>query len=151
MALDTATTDAMPSNEPNPLQVATHGIAAIILANAVNLLVLAGGTSLVEYPSAFTGGQFGPLAVIPVVVTSTGAILGATIVFAFVTRYTSRPARTFTGLAIAALVASFGMFLAPTLSGAPANVLGTLAVMHVTTAIVAVWTLRRTIRETGAK
>lgn len=149
MALDTATTDSMPSSEAGRYRVVTHGTVALILATVTNLVVLAGGSTLIEYPSEFTGSPFGPLAVTPVVINSTVAVLGATIVFAVVNRYANRPARTFTVLASAALIASFGMFLTPNLSGAPASVFGTLAVMHVTTAVIAVWILLRTIRGAG--
>lgn len=118
-----------------------YGILTVIAVNLVNIIILYIGLSLVEYPAQYVGGQFGPLAVGPVVANSTIAAVGATIVYGIIARYSRRPNRVFTIVAGVVLVLSFAMFLAPDLSGAPLEVFVTLGVMHVTATIVVVGVL----------
>ena len=98
---------------------------------------------MVEYPSEFVGGTFGPLAAGPVFINSAAAAIGATVVYGLVTHYAARPNRTFVIIAAVALVVSFGMFLAPDIAGAPLRVFLTLGFMHVTAAVVIVGVLLR--------
>lgn len=139
------------SNEPkteSPIgasRLVKYGIGALIAASVANTLVLFVSLSLAEFPPAYVGGPFGPLAVGPVVVNSAIAAIGATLVYGVIAGYASRPDRTFVAVAGLALVLSFGMFLAPDLAGAPPGVFAVLAVMHVVAAVVIVGVLTRAI------
>lgn len=138
MASNTAMNDTVENRGVNAVRLAGYGFTALVAVCLVNVVVLSAGLALFEYPSEFVGGPFGPLAVGPVLVNSVIAAVGATVVYGLVARFATRPNRTFTLIAAAVLVLSFGMFLAPDLAGAPLSVFGTLAVMHVTAAIVIV-------------
>lgn len=124
-------------------RLAQYGLIALVSVNIVNLIVLYSGLALVDYPAEFVGGSFGPLAVGPVIINSSIAAFGATVVYGLVTRYSSRPNRTFTIIAGLTLVLSFGTFLAPDIADAPLSVFLTLGVMHVISAVVIVGVLLR--------
>lgn len=81
-------------------RLAKFGVLAAITAGVVNVLILFISLAVGEFPAEFVGGAFGPLAVGPVVMNSAVAAIGATLVFAVVTRYAARSARTFTLIAI---------------------------------------------------
>lgn len=141
MASNDAINETVENRGVTVVRLAGYGFTALVAVCIVNVVVLSAGLALFEYPSEFVGGPFGPLAVGPVLVNSMVAAVGATIVYGFVARFSTRPNRTFTRTAAAVLILSFGMFLAPDLAGAPLSVYGTLAVMHVTAAIVIVGVL----------
>lgn len=141
MASNDATNDTVENRGVTTVRLAVYGSTALIAVCIVNVVVLSAGLALFEYPSEFVGGPFGPLAVGPVLVNSVVAAVGATVVYGIVARFSTRPNRTFTRTAAAVLVLSFGMFLTPDLAGAPLSVYGTLAVMHVTAAVVIVGVL----------
>lgn len=126
-----------------PRRLVKYGLVAALAASIANILVLLTGLAVIEFPAEFVGGSFGPLAAGPVVVNSAGAAVGATLVYGVITRYTSRPNRTFVVVAAAALVLSFAMFLAPDLAGAPLRVFAVLAVMHVVAAVAIIGVLTR--------
>lgn len=132
-----------------------YGILTVIAVNFVNLTVLFIGLSVVEFPAQYVGGQFGPLAVVPVAANSTVAAVGATIVYGIIARYSRRPNRAFTVVAGVVFVLSFAMFLAPDLSGAPLDVFVTLGVMHVIAVAVTVGVLtripQRTVESNGGE
>ena len=130
-------------------RLARYGLFAVIATSIVNVVVLLLGLGVVEFPPEFVGGPFGPLAMGPVVVNSTVAAIGASLVYGAVSRYSGRPNRTFTIIAGIVLVLSFAMFLAPDLSGAPPRVFAMLAVMHVTAAATIVGVLTRATNREG--
>lgn len=143
-----ATTKASNNSEANGIvgihRLVRYGLFAVIVTSIVNVLVLAIGLATFEFPSEFVGGQFGPLALGPVVVNSAVAAIGATLVYGVISRYAAKPNRTFVIIAGVILVLSFGMFLAPDISDAPPRVFVLLAVMHVTAAAAIVSVLTRT-------
>lgn len=141
MASNDAINDSIENRGVNTVRLAGYGFVALVAVCIVNVLVLSAGLALFAYPSEYVGSPFGPLAVGPVLVNSMVAAVGATVVYGIVARFSTRPNRTFTRTAAAVLVLSFGMFLTPDLAGAPLSVYGTLAVMHVTAAIVIVGVL----------
>ncbi|WP_227377124.1 DUF6069 family protein [Haladaptatus halobius] len=143
MASTTAMNNSELSRSVGTVRLAKFGLLALLIVSIVNVLVLFIGLAIVEFPSEFVGGPFGPLAVGPVVVNSAVAAIGATLVYEVVTRYAARPNRTFTIIGGVFLVLSFTMFLVPDLSGAPPRVFATLAVMHVTAAVTIVAVLTR--------
>lgn len=138
------TNEVEPGRYVGARRLATYGLAAVLAASLVNVLVLFVALALVESPAEFVGGTFGPLAVGPVVGNSAVAAIGATLVYGVVTRYAARPNRTFAIVAGVVLVLSGAMFLAPNLAGAPLRVFAVLAVMHVTAAVTIVGVLTRT-------
>ena len=143
MAANNATTKAEMNGFVGASRLVKFGIAALLAASIVNVLVLFIGLAVVDFPAEFVGGPFGPLAVGPVVINSAVAAIGATLVYGVVTRYAPRANRTFTIIAGAILILSFAMFLAPDLAGAPPRVFATLAVMHVTATVTIVGVLTR--------
>lgn len=131
------------SSSVGTFRLAKFGLIALLVVSIVNVLVLYIGLAIVEFPSEFVGGPFGPLAVGPVVMNSAVAAIGATLVYGVVTRYAARPNRTFAIIAGVVLVLSFTMFLAPGLAGAPPSVFAALAAMHVIAAVAIVGVLTR--------
>ncbi|WP_224336354.1 DUF6069 family protein [Haloprofundus halobius] len=148
-----ASTIAMNESESNSSvgtsRLAKYGLLALLAVSIVNVLVLFIGLALVEFPSEFVGGPFGPLAVGPVVVNSAVAAIGATLAYGVVTRYSARPNRTFTIIAGVILMLSFAMFLAPDLAGAPPRIFAILGVMHVAAAVTFVGVLTRATHPEG--
>lgn len=116
-------------------RLATYGLLTAIIASAVNVLVRLAATSLFDVPAGF-----GPLGWGPVINTTVVGVIGATVVYGLLSRFSSRPNRDFVGVALVVLLLSFvPLFVPPAfLAGAPVSVLGTLAVMHVTTAVAVV-------------
>ncbi|WP_331232633.1 DUF6069 family protein [Natronorarus salvus] len=143
MAFRHATINTEKPNAVRASRLVKYGLLALVGASGVNLLVLTLGLTLLEYPSEFVGGTFGPLAAGPVIINSAVAAIGATVVYGLITRYAVRPNRTFVIIAGVVLVLSFAMFLAPDIAGAPLNVFVTLGLMHVTAAVVIVGVLLR--------
>lgn len=121
-------------------RLAAYAALAAVVAVAVNVLVRVVATTTLDVPTGF-----GPLAWGPVVNTTVVGVLGATVVYGLLTRVSNRPNRDFARVALVVLVLSFVPLLAPPafLVDAPASVPVTLAVMHVTTAAVAVGLLPR--------
>lgn len=149
MTSTTTMNEAESTSSVGTFQLAKFGLIALLVASIVNVLVLVIGLAIVEFPSEFVGGPFGPLAVGPVVMNSAVAAIGATLVYGVVVRYSARPNRTFTIIAGVFLVLSFAMFLAPDLSGAPSRVFAILAVMHVAAAVTIVSVLARARTQEG--
>jgi hypothetical protein len=147
MAAKNAMTKAETNGYVKISRLIKYGIAALLTASIVNVLVLFMGLAMFDFPPEFVGGPFGPLAVGPVVGNSAVAAIGATVVYGIVTRYSTRPNRTFAIIAGVVLVLSFAMFLTPNLSGAPPRVFAVLAVMHVTAAVAIVGVLIQTTNQ----
>lgn len=113
----------------------TFGVLAAIVACVVNLLLRGAAIILFDVPAGY-----GPFGVGPVTTTTLIGVVGATGVFGVLIHVSKRPIGTFLGIGAAVLVISFLPLLAPPtfLAGAPPSVLGTLGIMHVTTAVIAV-------------
>lgn len=122
-------------------RLATYAILAVVVATVVNVFVRTAAVAVFGVPAGF-----GPLGIAPVVNTTVAGVLGATGVYGLLLRVSTRPNRAFLRTAIVVLALSFAPLLVPPpfLAEAPASVLGTLAVMHVTTAGVVVGLLPRT-------
>lgn len=121
-------------------RLAITGVLAAVVAGVVNVLVRVLATTLFDVPAGYQ-----PLGWGPVVTTTVVGVVGATAVYGLLMRVAKRPNRTFLGVAAVVLVLSFGPLVAPPafLADAPPSVLGTLAVMHVTTAVIVVGILVR--------
>ena len=112
--------------------------SAISLASIANVLVLYAGLTVLDIPSAFVGGQFGPLGVLPVLINTIFAVLGATVVYVGILKISARPNRAFRITATIVLVFSFGMFASPHIVGAPLSMFAVLGLMHILTACIVV-------------
>lgn len=121
-------------------RLATFGLLAAFVASVVNVLVRGAAIILFDVPAGFE-----PLAVGPVTTTTVIGVVGATAVYGGLSRVSNRPGRAFIGIGTVMLVLSFVPLLAPPafLADAPASVIGTLGLMHVTTAGVAVGAMLR--------
>lgn len=121
-------------------RLATFGVLAAIVASVVNVLVRGAAVLLFDVP-----GGVGPFGVGPVITTTVIGVVGATGVYGVLSRVSKRPVRAFIGTGTVVLVLSFVPLLAPPafLAEAPATVLGTLGLMHVTTAGIVLGAMRR--------
>ena len=117
--------------------LASRGALAVVASLALNWVVLwlALTAPLVE--------PFDALSVPPVTLLSAAGAVGATLVYAVLSRRAERPDRTFVRLASVVLVLSFAPDLALLAVDPDATVGGVLAlmVMHVTVAASCVWAL----------
>lgn len=150
MAPDNATNEPESAGTVSLRRLVKFGLVAVIAASTVNVLVLLIGLAIGDFPPEFVGGPFGPLAVVPVVLNSAVAAAGATLVYGVIARYAARPNRPFVVVAGVMLVLSFGMFLAPDITGAPLALFAVLAVMHVTAAVVIVGVLTQAANREGS-
>lgn len=141
MASASLMVESEPSKHVSTNRLAKVGSLAAMTVIVVNVLVLEFALAVVDVPAAF---EPLPLGWGPVVVSSAIGAVGATVVYGAVARYATRPNRTFTLVAAAVLVLSYGNFFTPVLAGAPATVYAILGLMHVTAAVTIVAILRRT-------
>ena len=127
------------------LLVAT--LATAVVAAVVNAIIFGIARALDTIPlevviSGPTGDE--PLGLVPVIFASIFGVLGAAVVFALCARFSTRPARLFQIIAAVVLVLSF---VSPfTISGAPAEMIVTLILMHVVVWAAAVVILPRSYR-----
>ncbi|GAA0241613.1 hypothetical protein GCM10009000_066620 [Halobacterium noricense] len=121
-------------------RLAKYGLLTVFVAVVANTLVRMITLSVSTVPVGFWPLGWG--AVLGSTVLTTG---GATIVYGGITRYSKRPNRMFTIVAMVVLLLSFGSFVAPpsVLAAAPTSVLAALAMMHVIVAVVSVGVLTR--------
>ena len=128
-------------------RIATYGLLAVVLTSLVNGLVRILALTVFDVPNVFA------LWWEPVLVASTVAAFGATIVYAILTRFSSRPNRTFTIVAVIVFVLSLAGPLnallspPPELANAPWSVFATLIVMHVAAAVTIISVLTRTTNQ----
>lgn len=129
------TTDTRAVSTVSATRLASFGVLAAIVASAVNLLVRGAAIVLFNVPAGY-----GPFGVGPVTTTTVIGVVGATGVYGVLSRVSKRPIRAFVAIGAAVLVLSFVPLIAPPafLAEASASVLGTLGLMHVTTAGVVV-------------
>lgn len=109
-----------------------RGVLALVLSLIVN--------GLVVWTVAATGAvrQFDPLDYGPVFLLTTLGVVGATVVYALVRRWSGRPERTFGVVVVAALLVSFlpDVLFLPGDPGATTAGIAVLMAMHVTVAAV---------------
>jgi len=131
ISTDAGSVDATTTSRITPGELAHRGLtvgAVVLLSLAVvrgiaGLLVPLGGVQPAAWPAVLGTG---------VVVT-----VGATLVYAVLTRLLDRPDRAFVGLAAVVLVVSMLplVFVAPSIPGVTPAVIVVLAVMHVVAAV----------------
>jgi hypothetical protein len=121
-----------------PTALARSGATVLVLVVAANLFLRT--VAVAVDGSLATYDPLGPPAVVG---TSAVATVGAVAVYAALDRLTTRPARSFTVVALAVLALSLlpVAFVAPTVDGATTTALVALAGMHVLTAAAAVLVL----------
>ena len=126
-----------------PSLLARTAIAAVA-AVVVNVLVRALAIELFDIPDAFEH-----LALRAVIVSTLVGVIAAALVYALVARFASDPNRTFTIVAVIALLLSLiaplsvGLQDPPEYPGTDAAAVGTLMVMHVLTAAIVVGVFTR--------
>ena len=117
---------------------------AAVAAVVVNVLVRALAIALFDIPEAFEH-----LALRAVIVSTLVGVIAAGLVFAIVKRRAANPVRTFTIIAVVALVLSLAAPLSvglqdpPEYPGTDAAAVGTLMLMHVLTAAIVVYVFSR--------
>ena len=129
------------------------GLLAIVLATLANLLVRAIALPFITVPPEFLPVSLAS----PTIIFTIGGVLAAVIVFAIVGRFSRQPARTFTIIAVVALLLSFvpnvGMIINPASAPFPGGNMGSMSVLiiqHIVAAVVAVWVLTTQAVETRA-
>lgn len=132
--------DATTGSERDPVPLwtlARRGFTAASVAVIANVVVVLGADAVGIAPG------LAPLAIGPVVWWTVAGVAGATAVYGVLDRLASAPGRTFRRVAALVLLLSFvpDAMYAPTLPGATATGVLTLALLHVVTAAVAVWLL----------
>jgi glucose dehydrogenase len=126
-----------------PETVARTALAAVA-AVVANVLLRALAIAVFDIPSAFEH-----LALRAVIVSTLAGVIAAGLVYAVVARLARDPARTFSIVAVVALLLSFaaplmvGLEDPPEYPGTDAASVGTLMAMHVVTAAIAVVALTR--------
>jgi glucose dehydrogenase len=126
-----------------PETVARTAIAAVAAVIA-NVLVRAIAIALFDIPS-----EFEHLALRAVIVSTLVGVIAAGLVYAVIARRAADPARTFTIVAVVALVLSLlaplsvGLQDPPEYPGTDAGSIGTMMFMHVVAAAIAVAALTR--------
>ncbi|WP_227355932.1 DUF6069 family protein [Haladaptatus salinisoli] len=136
----TTTIDSERTTSVTVTRLVTYGVLAAVTATVVNALVRLVAIMLLDVPRGFA-----PLGWGPVINTTVAGVLGATVVYGLLTRISKYPDRGFLRIALVVLLLSFIPLIVPPafLAAAPWPVLGTLAVMHVTTTVTAVSFLLR--------
>jgi Family of unknown function (DUF6069) len=127
-------------------------LLAAAAAVVVNVLVRALAVALFDIPDAFEH-----LALRAVIVSTLAGVIAAALVFAVVARFARNPVRTFTIVAVVALVLSLaaplsvGLHDPPEYPGTDAAAVGTLMLMHVMTAAIVVAVFSRPGRSPGSR
>jgi hypothetical protein len=125
------------------MHVASATAMAAIAAVVANLLLRAAAVVVFDIPQP----EFEPLQVRAVVTSTAGGVIAAGVVFAVVARFARDPVRVFVIVAAVALVLSLwapislGIADPPENPGTDAGSIGTLIVMHVVAAAIAVTAL----------
>lgn len=124
--------------------VAARTAVAAVLATVANVVLRALAIAVFDIPDAFEH-----LALRAVIVSTVAGVLAAGVVYAIIARVSRTPDRTFTIVAIVALVLSLiapltvGLEDPPEYPGTDAASVGTLMAMHVVAAAIAIVTLTR--------
>ncbi len=120
-------------------------VAAIVAAIVVNVIVFFIADVAGAFPDDFRfeapGGGETTMGLGNVMFSTISYLVIGGVVFAIISRLSSRPVRTFLIVAAVALILSF---ITPfTIPDAPGGMVAALLVMHVLTAVVAVWVMLR--------
>ena len=124
-------------------RIAGATVVAAVVAVVANLLLRAVAVAVFDIPQP----EFEPLQVRAVVTSTAGGVIAAGVVFAIVARFARDPVRVFVIVAAVALVLSLwapislGIADPPENPGTDAGSIGTLIVMHVVAAAIAVTAL----------
>ncbi len=124
-------------------RIAGATVVAAVVAVVANLLLRAVAVAVFDIPQP----EFEPLQVRAVVASTAGGVIAAGVVFAVVARFARDPVRVFVIVAAVALVLSLwapislGIADPPENPGTDAGSIGTLIVMHVVAAAIAVTAL----------
>jgi Family of unknown function (DUF6069) len=122
------------------MRIAAATALATVAATLANLVLRAIAVAVLDIPQP----EFEPLQVRAVIVSTVGGVIAAGIVFAIVVRLARDPARAFVIIAAVALVLSLyaplslGLADPPEDPGTDAGSVGTLMLMHVVAAAIAV-------------
>lgn len=122
--------------------VAARTVVAAVLATVANVILRAVAIAVFDIPDAFEH-----LALRAVILSTLAGVLAAGAMYAIVSRVSSMPDRTFTIVALVALVLSLiapltvGLQEPPEYPGTDAASVGTLMAMHVVAAAIAIVTL----------
>jgi glucose dehydrogenase len=125
-------------------EVAVRTVLAAVAAVVANVLLRALAVAVFDIPD-----EFEHLAPRAVIVSTLAGVVAAGLVFAVIARVGSNPDRTFTIVAVVALVLSLGAPLSvgledpPEYPGTDAASIGTMMAMHVVAAAIAIATLTR--------
>ena len=123
--------------------IAVATLAAAVVAVVVNVILRTLAVALLDIPQP----EFEPLQLRAVVVSTASGVVAAGVVFAIVARFARDPVRVFVIIAAVALVLSLwapislGLADPPENPGTDAGSIGTLIVMHVVAAAIAVGAL----------
>ncbi len=115
------------------------GAVATVAAVLGNLFVYWAAGAITGSPLTAPHPQTGALEPVflgaPIILTAVG-IIGATVVFALLKRWTKTPVRTFVWVSLVVLVLSYGAFLLPI--GLPTTTIWAFGTMHLVAAAIAV-------------
>lgn len=121
-------------------RIVRAGLAATVAAIIGNVIVFyignaltSGGLTMLD--PAGSGRQIPAFVAAPIIFTAVG-LIGATIVFAIVKRFSANPVRVFTIVSLIALALSYLTFLSPIELAPPTAV--TFGIMHVVAAVIGV-------------
>jgi uncharacterized protein DUF6069 len=125
-------------------EIAARTAIAAVVAVVANVIVRALGIELFDIPD-----EFEHLALRAVIVSTLIGVVAAGLVYALVARLATRPDRTFTIVAVVALLLSLlaplmvGLEDPPEYPGTDAGSVGTMMAMHVVAATIAIAALTR--------
>ena len=125
-------------------EIAARTAIAVVVAVVANVVVRALGIALFDIPD-----EFEHLALRAVIVSTLIGVVAAGLVYAVIARFAARPDRTFTIVAVVALLLSLlaplmvGLEDPPEYPGTDAGSVGTMMAMHVVAATIAIAALTR--------
>ena len=125
-------------------ETAVRTAIAAVAAVAANVLLRAIAVALFDIPD-----EFEHLALRAVVLSTLAGVVAAGVVYAVIARFARDPARTFTIVAVVALLLSLlaplsvGLEDPPEYPGTDAGSVGTMMAMHVVAAVIAIAALTR--------
>jgi len=132
-------------------EIVTRTALAAVVAVVANVLLRALAVAVFDIPDAFEH-----LALRAVIISTLVGVIAAGVVYAVIARFAKDPARTFTIVAVAALLLSLlaplsvGLEDPPEYPGTDAGSIGTMMAMHVVAATIAIATLTRAARSPGS-
>lgn len=116
-----------------PPVLIVRGLVAVVLVVAVTAVVLAIGRELLTVPPGFE-----PLQWRPAMLSAAAGAVGGTVVYGAIDRLSSQPDIVFTVVATLVLLASFVPIVTAFLGTVDPAILGFVALLHVTVAVITV-------------